>query len=64
MTDKITLAIIVLPLIAVVSLAACDSEPDQGQAKKEHVWKDQTGAIDKARQVETTLQRKKDQENQ
>jgi hypothetical protein len=50
--------------LALIALAACSSEPDEAQTSKEHVWKDQTGAIDKAREVETILQRKQDAENQ
>ena len=50
--------------LALMGLAACQSEPDEGQGEKEHVWKEQTGAIDKAREVESLLKAKKDQENQ
>ena len=53
----------ILSLIFIV-LAACNSESEETQASEEHVWKDQTGAIDKAREVETILQRKQDPENQ
>lgn len=50
---------------ALMALAACSSEPDDGQTEKEHVWKEQTEAIDKAREVETILKRKQqEQENQ
>jgi len=61
MADKIILAIMVL---AVTGLAACESEPEEAQSSKEHVWKEQSRAIDKARAVETILQRKKNEENQ
>jgi hypothetical protein len=61
MVNKSTLLILGLALTA---LAACQSEPDPEQGKKEHVWKEQTGAIDKAREVESLLKAKKDQENQ
>lgn len=61
MADKIILAIMVL---AVTGLAACESEPEEAQSSKEHVWKEQSQAIDKARAVETILQRKKNEENQ
>jgi ABC-type Fe3+-citrate transport system substrate-binding protein len=50
--------------LALIALAACSSESDESQTRKETVWKDQTGAIDKAREVETILQRKQDGENQ
>ncbi len=50
--------------LVLMLLAACSSESDQPQTRKETVWKDQTGAIDKAREVETILQRKREQENQ
>ncbi len=54
-------AILSLTLIA---LTSCSSEPDEAQARKEHVWKDQVEAIDKAREVETILKRKHEQLNQ
>ncbi len=50
--------------LALIALVACSSEPDEARTSKEHVWKDQTGAIDKAREVETILKRKQDHENQ
>lgn len=53
-----------IALMAIMAMAACESEPDEGATKNEHVWKDQTGAIDKARDVEAILKRKKNQENQ
>lgn len=61
MVHKSTFAILGLTLVA---LAACQSEPDAEQGRKEHVWKEQTGAIDKARDVEALLKARKDQENQ
>ena len=58
--------IAIIPILGVVliSLAACSSEPDGAQTNKEHVWKEQTEAIDKAREVETILKRKQEQETQ
>jgi hypothetical protein len=50
--------------VAVGALAACDSGSEQNETKKEHVWKEQTGAIDKAREVETILQRNREQQQQ
>jgi hypothetical protein len=35
-------------------LSGCSSEDDEGEVK-EHVWKDQVEAIDKAREVENVL---------
>ncbi|GMQ96087.1 MAG: hypothetical protein BMS9Abin14_588 [Gammaproteobacteria bacterium] len=61
MRYKIGFAVLSLALIV---LAACSSEPDEAQTSEENLWKDQTGAIDKAREVETILQRKQDGENQ
>ena len=62
MTNTCRIAFSCLVLIA---LAACSSEPDDGQTEKEHVWKEQTGTIDKTREVETILKRKQQQqENQ
>jgi hypothetical protein len=61
MLNRIIIPILSLGLMA---LAACRSEPDEGQTSKEHVWKGQTQAIDKAREVEGILQRKQSQENQ
>ena len=52
MQYKIGIPILSLALIA---LAACSSEPDETQARKEHVWKGQVEAIDKAREVVTQL---------
>ena len=56
----------IIPVLGVtlLTLAACSSEPDDGQARKEHVWKEQTGAIDKAREVETILKRDQEQKKQ
>lgn len=64
MSNKIGISHLGLALVVLVSLAACEAEPQAEQTRKEHVWKEQTGAIDKAREVETLLKRKKDQENQ
>ncbi len=50
--------------LALMALAACGSEPDEAQTSKEHVWKGQTRAIDKAREVEGILQRKQSQDTQ
>ncbi len=61
MREKIFIPILSLGLMA---LAACSSEPDGAQTSKEHVWKGQTQAIDKAREVEAILQRKQNQQNQ
>ncbi len=61
MREKIVIPILSLGLMA---LAACSSEPDEAQTSKEHVWKSQTEAIDKAREVEGILQRKQTRENQ
>ncbi len=61
MREKIFIPILSLGLMA---LAACSSEPDEAQTSKEHVWKGQTQAIDKAREVEGILQRKQNQQNQ
>ncbi len=61
MRKKIVIPILSLGLMAV---AACSSEPDEAQTSKEHVWKGQTQAIDKAREVEGILLRKQTRENQ
>ena len=61
MREKIVIPILSLGLMA---LAACSSEPDEAQTSKEHVWKSQTEAIDKAREVEGILQRKQTREKQ
>ncbi len=58
-----TLSLAILSL-ALIALAACSSDPDEAQARKEHVWKDQVEAIDKAREVDTILKRKQEQLNQ
>ena len=49
---------------ALLGLAACGSEPDGAQAGKEHVWKEQTRAIDKAREVESILKQAQEQQKQ
>ncbi len=58
--------IAIIPTLAVIliGLAACSSEPDGAQTSKEHVWKEQTGAIDKAREVESILKRGQEQKRQ
>ena len=58
--------IIIIPILSLglMALAACSAESDEAQASKEHVWKGQTQAIDKAREVEGILQRKQNQQNQ
>ncbi|NIM28322.1 MAG: hypothetical protein GTO67_15085 [Gammaproteobacteria bacterium] len=50
--------------VALLTLGACSSESDDAKSDAEHVWKDQVEAIDKAREVETILKRKHDQQNQ
>lgn len=55
--------VLVLGLV-LCALAACDSGSGKEQAAKEHVWKGQSGAIDKAREVETILQRSKENKEQ
>lgn len=53
------------PIVLTMAIAACSSDPDDGQTDEEHVWKEQTETIDKAREVETILKRKQQQqENQ
>ena len=61
MVNKIIIPILSLGLM---TLAACSSESDEQQTSQEHVWKSQTQAIDKAREVEGILQRTQSQENQ
>ncbi len=60
MLKKIVIPVLSLGLMA---LAACSSEPDEAQISDEHVWKGQTRAIDKAREVEAILQRKQPRED-
>ena len=50
--------------LALLALAACSSESEEAESSEEHVWKGQVEAIDKAREVETILKRKSDQQNQ
>jgi hypothetical protein len=47
------LVLVCLPLL----IAGCSSGDDQagGQAQGEHAWKEQTAAMDKAREVEKTM---------
>ena len=48
------LAVTVLIVVATATLTACgNSDPDQEKA--DHVWKDKTEAIDKARDVQRQL---------
>ena len=58
------IAIIPVLGVALLGLAACSSEPDGARAGKEHVWKEQTEAIDKAREVESILKRGQGQKKQ
>jgi hypothetical protein len=47
-----------LPGLLTLYLAACSGPPQQSAAPagaQDHVWKDQTGAIEKAKGVERTL---------
>jgi hypothetical protein len=48
-----------LAIAVTMILAACggddETDADAGQDRNEHVWKDKTGAIDKARGVERVL---------
>ena len=48
---------IILVTFALLAVSACSSEGDAPEASEEHVWKGQVEAIDKAREVETILQR-------
>lgn len=64
MNHRIRSAIAPLVLMA---CAACSAESGDQDGDTEHVWKEQTEAIDKAREVETILKRKQtsdQQENQ
>lgn len=45
-------------------LTACNSESDDAKTDEEHVWKEQTEAIDKAREVESILKRDQEQKKQ
>lgn len=56
--------LITISALVVVALSACSSESDAPEERGEHVWKGQVEAIDKAREVETILKRKQDNENQ
>ena len=51
-------------MILALMIAACSSESDAPEASEEHVWKGQVEAIDKARGVETILQRDQERKNQ
>jgi len=52
-----------LIVLLTVGLAACGGEDDSSAAsdadKPDHVWKDKTGAIDKARDVQRVLDESK-----
>jgi hypothetical protein len=46
----------VMPFILLCSfLIACSNESADAEAKKDHVWKEQIGTIDKAKEVESVL---------
>ena len=47
-----------------IMLTACTSESDGAKTGEEHVWKEQTEAIDKAREVESILKRDQEQKKQ
>ena len=47
-----------------IMLSACSSESDDAKTSEEHVWKEQTDAIDKAREVESILKRGQEQKKQ
>lgn len=47
--------------LLVVVVAGCSAESGDGQDGEEHVWKEQTEAIDKAREVESVLKQKQQQ---
>ena len=49
--------------LLLLALSACSSEPDEVETSEEHVWKGQTEAIDKAREVETILKREQPKED-
>ena len=49
-----------LLLAAVILMAGCSD--DDSEAKKAHVWKEQTDTMNKARAVEETLQNSADAE--
>ncbi len=57
---------LIVPILALtcIALPSCSSEPDDANSSKEHVWKEQTGAIDKAREVETILKRDQEEKKQ
>ena len=50
--------------LALMALGACSSESSEAESTENHVWKGQVEAIDKAREVETILKRKNDQQEQ
>ncbi len=46
----------VIPFILLCSfLIACSNESADAEAEKDHVWKEQTATIDKAKEVESML---------
>jgi len=53
-----------LVAFALLVIAACSSESDAPEASEEHVWKGQVESIDKAREVETILQRDQERKSQ
>jgi len=42
-------------LLSILLLACSDDSPDQKKASGDHVWKDQTDTMDRAREVEGIL---------
>ncbi|MDX2312791.1 MAG: hypothetical protein QNL90_01855 [Gammaproteobacteria bacterium] len=50
--------------VVLIMLGGCSSEPDDADTSKEHVWKEQTDSIDKAREVETILKRDQEKKKQ
>lgn len=51
-------------VLALMALGACSSESSEAETAEDHVWRGQVEAIDKAREVETILKRKHDQQEQ
>jgi len=58
------LATFILLGVILMAFTACSSEPDDTKTEKEHVWKEQTEAIDKAREVESILKRDQEKKKQ
>ena len=50
--------------VVLIMLGGCSSEPDDADTRKDHVWKEQTDSIDKAREVETILKRNQEKKKQ